>query len=205
MLLVNTKFDQYVLNGQWKKNLKALSKAEIVVFCSLILSIVLLIAFDLYSDVVSQASASHIALDFFFGLGASTGLFLTWLHMGKTRDNHVHTIATAKDDAAHWKLEAEAIQKGIADEIERQINDWALTPSEKEVAFLLLKGLSLKEISTVRNTAERTVRHHTLAIYAKAGVTGRAELSAFFLEEFLDRQGSIAVISPRLKTQKEKN
>ncbi len=205
MLLLNAKFGDYVLNGRWKKNLKALSKAEIAVFSSLILSIILLIAFDLYSDFRAEASLSHIILDFCFGIGASSGLFLTWLHIGKARDSHINTIATAQDDAAHWKLEAKAIQKGIADEIEWQLNEWSLTPSEKEVAFLLLKGLSLKEISTVRGTAERTVRHHTLAIYAKAGVTGRAELSAFFLEEFLDRQGSISVISPRIKTQKEKS
>jgi DNA-binding CsgD family transcriptional regulator len=117
----------------------------------------------------------------------------------------VAQIAQAEGHAAHWKLEAEAIQKGIAAEIERQLTEWGLTPAEKEVAFLLLKGLSLKEISTVRCTAERTVRHHTLAIYAKAGVAGRAELSAFFLEELLDHQGSIAVLSPRIKARKQKS
>lgn len=199
MLLVESNFTNYVLNSRWKTELKALSKPEIAMFSTLILSVILLVAFDLQADFISDQSFVHIALDFFFGSGASAGVFLIWLHMGKARRAHVSKIAQAEDSAAHWKFEAEAIQKGIADEIERQLADWLLTPSEKEVAFLLLKGLSLKEISTVRGTAERTVRHHTLAIYEKAGVTGRAELSAFFLEEFLDRQGSVAVLSPRIK------
>lgn len=196
-------------NGRWQSQLGVLSRAEKVAFGGLIGAVILLIGFDLYADFSAQQSLLHIALDFCFGFGAIGGLLLTWLQMGRARQSHVVKIAeaenhasTAQDEAARWKLEAEAIQKGIADEIELQLQAWSLTPSEKEVAFLLLKGLSIKEISTVRGTAERTVRHQTLAIYSKAGVTGRAELSAFFLEEFLDRQGAVAVLSPRIKAMK---
>jgi len=38
--------------------------------------------------------------------------------------------------------------------------------------MLLLKGLSLKEIATVRGTGERTVREQARAVYRKAGLTG---------------------------------
>lgn len=53
------------------------------------------------------------------------------------------------------------------------------------MALLLLKGLSLKEIATIRAVAERTVREQARSIYSKAGLTGRAALSAFFLEDLL--------------------
>jgi len=53
------------------------------------------------------------------------------------------------------------------------------------VALLLLEGLSLREIATMRETSERTVRQQSLAIDRKAGLTGRAELSAFSLEDLL--------------------
>jgi DNA-binding NarL/FixJ family response regulator len=53
------------------------------------------------------------------------------------------------------------------------------------VALLLLKGLSLKEIATVRATSERTVRAQARSLYSKAGLTGRAALSSFFLEDLL--------------------
>ena len=49
----------------------------------------------------------------------------------------------------------------------------------------MLKGLSFKEIAPVRGTSERTVRQQALAVYAKAGLAGRAELAAFFLEDLL--------------------
>jgi DNA-binding NarL/FixJ family response regulator len=53
------------------------------------------------------------------------------------------------------------------------------------VALLLLKGLSLKEIAAVRATSERTIRAQARSVYSKAGLTGRASLSAFFLEDLL--------------------
>jgi len=62
---------------------------------------------------------------------------------------------------------------------------WNLTEAERAVALLLLKGLSLKEIAALRATTERTIRAQAHALYAKAGVTGRASLSAFFLEDLL--------------------
>ena len=36
-------------------------------------------------------------------------------------------------------------------EVENQFNDWSLTPSEKEVALFMLKGLSTQEIAAARN------------------------------------------------------
>ena len=53
------------------------------------------------------------------------------------------------------------------------------------MALLLLKGLSLKEISLVRGVSEKTARAQSFAVYAKSGLGGRAELSAFFLEDLL--------------------
>lgn len=49
----------------------------------------------------------------------------------------------------------------------------------------MLKGLRHKEVSAVRRTSERTCRQQARSVYAKAGLTGRAELSAFFLEDLL--------------------
>jgi DNA-binding NarL/FixJ family response regulator len=58
-----------------------------------------------------------------------------------------------------------------------------LTRSETDIAFLILKGLSHKEIARVRASAEATVRQQARSIYEKSGLTGRAELAAFFLED----------------------
>ena len=75
--------------------------------------------------------------------------------------------------------------EGPSKSIDIQLSQWNLTPAEKEVAFLLLKGMGLKEIAEIRNTTEKTARAQAISIYSKAGITGRSELVAFFIEDLL--------------------
>lgn len=69
--------------------------------------------------------------------------------------------------------------------IQEQMSAWEFTPSEKDVALLLLKGLSFEEIATIRDTKEKTVRQQATAIYRKSGLNGRHEFAAWFFEDFL--------------------
>lgn len=69
--------------------------------------------------------------------------------------------------------------------IDRQLGEWSLTPSERDVAILLLKGLSFEEIAGVRETKEKTVRQQASAIYRKSNLNGRHEFAAWFFEDFL--------------------
>ncbi len=62
---------------------------------------------------------------------------------------------------------------------------WRLTPSEHEIALLLIKGFSAQEIADLRNTRPGTVKSQSSAIYQKAGVQGRNELVAYFMEDLL--------------------
>jgi len=69
--------------------------------------------------------------------------------------------------------------------LKEQFESWQLTQTEREVAMLLLKGLSFKEIASVRSTMEKTVRQQASAIYKKANVSGRHAFSAWFIEDLL--------------------
>ena len=62
---------------------------------------------------------------------------------------------------------------------------WRLTPSEREVALLVLKGIDNDSIAAMRGTAQGTVRAQCTRIYAKAEVDGRAQLLSVFMEELL--------------------
>jgi len=75
--------------------------------------------------------------------------------------------------------------EGLSKSIDQQLDSWQLTRAEKEVALLLLKGFGLRELAQLRGTSERTVRQQATRIYEKAGLRGRAELSAFFLEDLM--------------------
>ena len=67
----------------------------------------------------------------------------------------------------------------------QHFDGWGLTPSERDVALLAIKGLSISEIAALRSTAEGTVKAQNAAVYRKAGVSGRAELLSVFIEEIV--------------------
>jgi DNA-binding CsgD family transcriptional regulator len=91
----------------------------------------------------------------------------------------------AEEDVKKWKQEIREIAEGLSHAVDRQFMSWNFTSAEKEIGILILKGLSFKEIGKLRNTSERTVRQQTLDIYKKSSASGRAQFSAFFLEDLL--------------------
>ena len=97
----------------------------------------------------------------------------------------IRDLDAARIQGRQWRDETRALLKGLGEAIDRQFLTWKLTEAEREIGLLLLTGLSLKEIAAVRVTSERTIRAQARSIYAKAGLSGRAALSAFFLEDLL--------------------
>ena len=92
-------------------------------------------------------------------------------------------IAWSDESARAWQQEAEALLRGLGASIDRQFGRWGLSAAEKEVALLLLKGLSHKDVARARGVGEATARQQATAVYRKAGVGGRNDLAAFFLED----------------------
>jgi DNA-binding NarL/FixJ family response regulator len=84
-----------------------------------------------------------------------------------------------------WEERAGGLLRGLSSAISDQFEAWALTPTEARVALMLLKGSSHKGIGRMTQTSERTVRQHSVAVYRKSGLSGRAELAGFFLEALL--------------------
>jgi DNA-binding CsgD family transcriptional regulator len=97
----------------------------------------------------------------------------------------VRDLEVARSEGAKWRADMRDVLQGLSAAIDAQFDRWKLTPAEREVAMLLLKGLSHKEVASVREASERTVRQQARSIYAKANLSGRAALSAFFLEDLL--------------------
>lgn len=70
--------------------------------------------------------------------------------------------------------------------MEQRFADWGLTPSERDVAILSIKGLSNVDIAKARKTREGTIKAQNAAVYRKAGVSSRAELLSLFLDELVE-------------------
>ncbi len=69
--------------------------------------------------------------------------------------------------------------------IEQAFDQWRLTNSEREVAIMLIKGMSMAEIGAAREVKDKTIRQHATNIYAKAGYANRNELASHFIEDLL--------------------
>jgi DNA-binding CsgD family transcriptional regulator len=158
-----------------------------------ILAVVAGIALYLWLEVREEPnmSAKDMAfelLDIVPSVLTSVGVVLLFQMSRRQQEDQrslIRDLEVARAQGQRWRTEARGYLNGLGDAIEAQFQRWNLTEAEREVALLLLKGLSLKEIATVRATSERTVRVQSRALYGKAGLTGRAALSAFFLEDLL--------------------
>jgi len=156
--------------------------------------IAVLIAGDLVTDRGEGASLLHLAVETLLHLAVETlvliaaaaGAAILWRRVGKARLD----LAAAQAEADRWRAENRALVRGLGDAILQQFERWHLTAAESEIGLFLLKGLSLKEIATLRATSERTVREQARALYRKAGLEGRHALSAFFLEDLLPAAGA---------------
>ena len=73
----------------------------------------------------------------------------------------------------------------LAGLIESYFVNWGLTGAEQDVATFTIKGYSIAEIATLRGSAEGTIKTHLNAIYRKADVTGRAQLTSLLVEDLM--------------------
>jgi DNA-binding CsgD family transcriptional regulator len=94
-------------------------------------------------------------------------------------------LAEAKAEGAAWRGAAEQHVAGLNAAIEAQLAAWGVTDAERDVAYLILKGFSHKEIALLRTTSERTVRQQAQAIYRKSGLAGKNAFVSYFLDELL--------------------
>jgi DNA-binding CsgD family transcriptional regulator len=94
-------------------------------------------------------------------------------------------LVLARQEGAEWRSRVQDLMRGLSGAIDQQFDQWGFSSAEKDVALLLLKGFSHKEVAQLRGRAERTVRQQAFSLYRKANLSGRASLAAYFLEDLL--------------------
>lgn len=162
-------------------------KERFIIIATLTL-IIFLIGLDLFNDSRDSFLNWHVIVEAAIALVALFGVVYILRDSFKIKQRlkkETIEFSKFKKEAELWKLQSKKYIDGLSIAIDQQLNTWKLSASEKEVAFLLLKGLSLKEIAEIRQTVEKTARVQSMAIYSKSGLAGRSELSAFFLEDLL--------------------
>ncbi len=144
---------------------------------------------DIFEDLGLGQSLPEIGLDLLVVVTVLSMLIYIYVlaPLKMRRDNRLLAARNRAqgDDLARLSLVAEAQLHGLSVYIKAQFEDWGLTLAEQDVALLLLKGFSMKEIAHMRQVSERTARQQATRIYEKSELTGRAGLAGFFLEDLL--------------------
>jgi DNA-binding NarL/FixJ family response regulator len=151
-----------------------------------------LTAWDLFGDAKTGSGIGHLVLE---------GLIVLLSFMFLSRTIHLlyrsnrqasrkllqtqNESILLREDNQKYREESRRFLEGMSVLIDQQFTQWQLSVSERDVALLLLKGLSHKEIATIRATSEKTVRQQAGQVYEKSNLEGRAQLSAYFLEDLL--------------------
>lgn len=144
--------------------------------------------YDLISDIVEGESWLHLILEacvFVLVSSAFAWEITSRSRLSRTLDDREHVLSR--------------MQGRLGDSIRGQLAKWKLTPSETEVAWLIIKGYSFAEIASFREVKEKTVRQQATSIYAKSGTGSRAEFSASFLEDLLSGSTATPVTDKQQK------
>jgi DNA-binding CsgD family transcriptional regulator len=129
---------------------------------------------DALSDMLTDPSAPHSVFESLVALALTLGVvFGAW---------------ALRQTLEQMRAQSRALRVArgaLADAIEAQFTIWGLTPAERDVALFALKGLDVAEIAALRGAAQGTVRVQLTHVYAKAGVSNRAQFAAWVVEDLL--------------------
>lgn len=152
---------------------------------------------DLVLDAPTRWLSVHVILEVAMiavGLAITAGLGRAWLRTRRSLAEMERVLDEQRVERDAWRASARAALEGLGHAMDEQFRRWGLTPAEREVALLLLKGRSHKAIAHATGRSERTVRQHAVTVYEKSKLGGRAELAAFFLEDLMLPQEAREVI-----------
>ena len=141
----------------------------------ILVSAMLFFAYDIISDLsIGSDSYLHIIVATIVFLAISVVLF-----------QELKRVTSLKNAVQSEKMKTARLSGEFLSVMNKQFNGWKLSPSEHEIALLLIKCMSMKEISEMRQVKEKTVRQQATQVYAKSGYAGRHELASHFAEDLM--------------------
>jgi len=135
----------------------------------------LFFAIDITVDLLAtEESWFHLLIESMVFLAISTVLF-----------RELRRLSQLKAELSEERVRTARLSGELLAVMRDQFRQWGLSPSESEIALLLIKGLSMKEVAEARQVKEKTIRQQATSVYAKSGYAGRHELVAHFIEDLM--------------------
>jgi len=132
--------------------------------------------FDVIIDLIEhEAKTMHFYLEVLFVFA------MIFLFIFQIREFNV-----LRGEIASTKEKLLTLKKGTTELINSQINLLKFTTAETDIAWLLIKGTSYKDIAKFRNVSERTVNQQVTSIFKKSNVRNRHEFITSFIEDLME-------------------
>ena len=137
---------------------------------------ILFFAYDIVADWLyeEEYGSFHFIVELAVFVGVSMALVIGLRDLGRLREQ-----------LNREERRNELLSAALAESIDKQLDEWRVTRSERDVAWFIIKGFRFSEIARIRGVKESTARLQATSVYAKAGVSGRAEFVAEILQPLL--------------------
>ena len=137
---------------------------------------ILFFGYDLAVDVLLEGEfgSLHFIIESIVFVGISVVLVIG-----------AHDLRSLRESLQREAERNRAFSGELAAVIDGRMEEWRLTRSEKDVAWMIIKGYRFTEIANARGVKESTCRLQATSLYAKAGVSGRAEFVAEIIQPLL--------------------
>lgn len=96
---------------------------------------------------------------------------------------HLLRMILAQGRDLQGRVETAAL--GFEALVDAEFAAWELSPTEREVALLVIKGFSNPEIAGIMGKSEGTVKTQSNAIFRKAGVNSRVQLVGLIVDRMI--------------------
>lgn len=148
--------------------------------------ICLVIGWDVFIDIRAGLPLSHVVHEILI-LAFCLVLVIFQARVIIRQKNKIDlaesALANAIQSREEFQRKAMRFSAEFSAAVSQQFAFWRLTESERDIAILIIKGMSMKEIAEDRSSRESTVRQQAMAIYRKANLENRQQLVSFFLED----------------------
>ena len=148
--------------------------------------IVLLGTADLVLDQLNTGKTFHSFIEItfiIFAVVSSSWMWHVYKKNNKLLQNSENRVMELTAQRQEYLQKHENLIRGMKEAITNQLKTWGLSAAEIEITLLLMRGYSHKQIAGQLEKSEKTVRNQSLAVYKKTGMTGRNDLTAFFIED----------------------
>jgi len=139
-------------------------------------AIMLFFVNDVLDDfMTSNHNNVHFYLELFFVIALIYLLATQFYKFNLVNDE----LSTANDKLTIFKGDLHKV-------IDKQFSAWKLSVAEKDVAWLVVKGISFSKIAELRGVSEKTVHQQISNVYKKSETKNRHEFMSGFLEDFIN-------------------